>query len=114
MMSGHYDAYRFWVEVAAFAINAVVWLYVWRVRSNMATNTKILEVEEIIKENVAETSVRLARVDERLRNAIGHTELKPMYDRLNSMDRQLANMAGKMHTLDLIHEMLLNEGKNNG
>jgi len=34
-----------------------------------------------------------------------------VYDRMNSMQKELSEINGKMHTLDLIHEMLLKGDK---
>jgi len=106
----NYQAAQFWMNVIVFCISAAVWVYAWRVKRDMATNEKITEIEASINDHVRENSIRLAHMDERLRQAIGHTELKPLYDRLNSVDKCLSQMEGKLHTLDLIHEMLLNEG----
>jgi len=106
-----YQAAQFWMNVVVFVISAGVWVYAWRVKRDMATIGKIAEIEAAISEHVAENSVQLAHLEERLGNAIGAPELRPIYDRLSGVSEQISEINGKMHTLDLIHEMLLHGGK---
>jgi hypothetical protein len=95
-----YDAMRFWLEVVIIIVNVGLWLFVWNSNKSRVT-----------KDQLDEHAVTLAAFDERLKNAIGHPELSPIYERMNGMDSKLAEINGKMHTLDLIHEWLINGGK---
>jgi len=106
-----YRAAQFWVDMFVVFVSAVVWLYAWRVRRDMATNEKIAEIETTISAHVGDSSVRLAHMDERMQRAVGHPELRPIYERLNNVSEQISEINGKMHTLDLIHEMLLHGGQ---
>jgi len=106
-----YQAAQFWANIAVLIVGSGASVYAWRVRRDMATIGKITEIEASISQHVAENGVQLAHLDERLRQAIGAAELKPIYDRLNSVSESISEINGKMHTLDLIHEMMLNEGR---
>ena len=106
-----YEAAKFWLEVVMIVTNIALWLFVWNSNKNRATNTKIDSVEQEIEAKLEDHAEKLGRMDERLKVAISHTELKPVYDRINNMDKQLGEINGKLHTLDLIHEMLLTGDK---
>ena len=56
-------------------------------------------------------AVQLAEINIRLTQAIGHPELEPLHRRMNNMDKNLSEIKGQMHTLDLIHELLLKRGE---
>ncbi len=102
-----YEAAKFWLQVALIIMNIGVWLFVWNSNKNSVTNEKINVLENEIETKLENHAEKLGRMDERLKYAIGHPELKPVYERINSVDKQLGEIRGKMHTLDLIHEMLL-------
>jgi len=106
----NYQAAQFWANIIALIVGAGAGIHSWQTRRRMITSSRLSRVEETINEHVADNGVQLAHIDERLRNAIDLSELNPLYERLNSVDKSLSEMKGKMHTLDLIHEMLLNEG----
>jgi len=95
----NYEAAQFWLNIVLYILLFLQWLYVWRSNKDKATKNQL--------ENQA---IQIVTLDQRIKNAIGHPELKPIYERMNSMDSRLSEIKGKMHTLDLIHEMLLNEG----
>jgi|GEM_PF-4494235 len=96
----NYEAAKFWMEVLMFAINAVVWIYVWRVRRDMATNQKITDIEETISDHIAENGVQLAQMDGRLKGAVGHADIKGIYARLTGIDKGLAKLEGRFESLD--------------
>lgn len=91
---------RFWLEVVIIIVNVGLWLFVWNSNKSRVT-----------KSQLEEHALTLAAFEVRLKNAIGHPELEPLHKRMNGMDKKLGEITGKMHTLDLIHELLLNGGK---
>jgi len=94
----NYDAAKFWLEIVLFVINVGFWAFVWNSNKDKAT-----------KAQLEEHAIRLGKMDERLKASLSHTELAPVYERINSVDKQLGKIQGQMHTLDLIHELLLNK-----
>lgn len=99
-----YESAKFWVQIVALLINLGIWSFVYISNRSKVTRERIQELEVSL-------ATDFARMDERLKSALSHAELKPVYDRINSVDKQLGEISGKMHTLDLIHEMLLNGDK---
>jgi len=95
-----YEAAKFWLEVVLVIINALLWLYVYRSNKDKAT-----------RDQLDKHAITLAQMEERLKQAVGHPDLKPIYDKINGIADDMAEMRGKLHTLDLIHEMLLHGGK---
>lgn len=106
-----YEAAKFWLQIALISMNIGVWLFVWNSNKNSVTNDKIIALEHEIETKLENHAEKLGRMDERLKVSIGHPELKPVYERMNGMQQQLSEINGKMHTLDLIHEMLLKGDK---
>jgi len=106
-----YEIAKFWLQVFVLIINFALWLFVWNSNRSRVTNEKITMLEKSLEEKIEVHGNQMARMDERLKVAIGQTELKPVYDRINNMDKQLGEINGKMHTLDLIHECLMKGGK---
>ncbi len=96
----NYQDIRLILQLIVIAINLSLWFFVWNSNKNKVT-----------KEQLETHAVQLAHIEERLKSAVGHPELKPLYERMNNMDRQLSEIKGKMHTLDLIHEFLINKEK---
>jgi len=106
-----YEAAKFWLEVVMMLVNIALWLFIWNSNKNRVTSEKIAGLELEIENKLEDHAEKLGRMDERLKVSIGHHELKPVYDRMNSMQKELSEINGKMHTLDLIHEMLLKGDK---
>jgi len=106
-----YEAAKFWLQIALIIMNIGVWLFVWNSNKNRVTNEKIAGLEHEIESKLEDHAEKLGRMDERLKYSIGHPELKPVYERMNGMQKELSEINGKMHTLDLIHEMLLKGDK---
>ena len=106
-----YEAAKFWLEAVMMMVNIALWIFVWNSNKNRVTNEKIAGLEQEIESKLEDHAEKLGRMDERLKVSIGHPELKPVYDRMNGMQKELSEINGKMHTLDLIHEMLLKGDK---
>ncbi len=104
-----YTAARFWWDVIITILLGANVVFTW-----ITARTKV-NTDEIkhTKDQLSAIREEMRSVDERLKAAIGHPELKPIYDRINNMDKQLGEINGKMHTLDLIHEFLMNHNGGN-
>lgn len=103
----NYEAAKFWLEVVLIVINLGLWLFVWNSNRNRVTNDKISELEARHNQELKEINKAIGDLDGRLKLAIGARELKPIYERINSMAEQLGEINGKMHTLDLIHDYMI-------
>ena len=101
-----YSAWRFWWDVGITILLGANALFTW-----LSTRTKAnaAEIGDARRE-LALVREEMRSMDERLKAAIGHSDLRPIYERMNSMDKQLGEISGKLHTLDLIHEYLMNKG----
>lgn len=102
-----YDAMRFWWDVLISALLGVNILYTWITNRSKANTEKIDQLEVRHNSELKEIKDKIGNMEGRLQLAIGSNDLKPVFERLNGMDRQLSEIGGKMHTLDLIHEILM-------
>jgi len=91
---------KFWLEIIALCINLGLWFYVWRSNKDKATRA-----------HIEDHALELGRVDERLKNALDQKALAPLYNKVNTVEKQMSELQGSVkastHTLNLIHEMLL-------
>lgn len=106
----NWEAIKVGVEVALAAINAVVFFFMWNINRHKVTADQINGLREDLEKKMSDIQVQQGHFDERLKYAIGHTELKPIWEAINSMGRELSQVNGKMDTLDLIHEYLMRHG----
>ncbi len=103
---------RIGIQVGQFAITSAIGVYLYWERKSDRTNRRITALEKRHNEELKALQAQISDLDGRLKQAIGHADLKPIFERMNSMDKQLGEISGKLHTLDLIHEYLMN--KNGG
>ncbi len=100
------------VSVAQFVITGAIGIYLYWERKSDRTNKRISALEDKHNKELKALQAQISDLDGRLKQAIGHADLRPIFERMNSMDKQLGEISGKLHTLDLIHEYLMN--KNGG
>lgn len=110
-----YTAWKFWLDVLQVVFTAAIGIYVW-VSNRTAVNTKrIAKLEGDLDERLDEQEVRLTRVEEALRHAPTHEDLKRIHARIDDVASGVSLVSGKIgettRTLTLIHEHLLNGGK---
>jgi len=105
------------VDIAQFIITGAIAIYIYTEKKRDKNTSKIEALEVKVSEQLQTVGVQfkslgedLSRMDERLKLAVGHDDLSLLHVRINSMDKQLGNIDGKMHTLDLIHEFLMKGG----
>jgi len=106
-----FDAWRFWLDLLAIVISALVWIYVRRSNADKATVANLNE----LKTEIHAMAQDIGKLDERLRHAIGHPDLEPIYSKMNDMKDSMTDMSGEFrevkHTLHLIQEFMLTGGK---
>ena len=111
----NYAALDFWWKVGITLLNGGLWLYLYLVNRNRVTNERIGNLEDKVDGRLDEHSVRLARLEQDGRHAPTHDDLKRIHNRIDETAKSVARIegefAGTNHTLQLIHEYLLNGGK---
>ena len=99
---------RFWFDVGQYVITVGIGIYVWISRRFSA---KAEEVNDV-KTNVATIAERVTRLETDMAHALSHEDLGAVYDRINDVGDQVANISGKMDgvkgAVDMIQEYLLN------
>lgn len=63
---------------------------------------------------ISSTNTRLLKIEERVKNMPTHSDIEKVYQRLDELNRSVSNLTGQfqanVHTLQLIHEYMLNKG----
>ncbi len=107
----NYDALRFWLEIIQLGATVLLGVYVWIVSRTRANKTAIDRVDRRVSELVRRVDV----IDQELRAAPTHDDLGKLYDRLNTMNGQLQQIAGHLEAMArqfaLINEHLLRDNK---
>lgn len=110
-----YSALDFWWKVAITVLNAGFCIYMYLVTRNRVTNERITTLQENVDTRLDDHSDRLARIEQDALHAPTHEDLKRIHARIDETAKSMARIegefAGTNHTLNLIHEYLLN-GKN--
>lgn len=112
---------KFW-PIVLVALNVIVlwaqWTFKRAVPSHedvAAVNARINNVEDIIVARLSEHDQRLTRMEERAKHAPTHEDLTRLHVRMDAMSKELSTLVGESRsasrTLDLIHDYLLNGGK---
>lgn len=106
-----YEGGRFWLDIAQFALTALVWLYVYVTTRHRVTVERIEDLERCMNRKVSEHADRLARVEEAAKSAPRHDDLGGLYTRIDGVNGQLQNVVGELRAmqgqLNLINEHLL-------
>jgi hypothetical protein len=109
-----YAALDFWWKVAMTAMNVGMGLYLYLVNRNRVTNERIGKLETGVDDRLDNHTERLARLEQDVRHAPTHDDLKRLHARIdevnNSLKRLEGEFSGANHTLGLIHEHLLKGG----
>lgn len=112
----NYEAMDFWWKVAITVLNGGFCIYMYLVTRNRVTNERIGKLQENVDTRLDDHAVRLARIEQDAHHAPTHEDLKRIHMRIDqtaqSMARIEGEFAGTNHTLNLIHEYLLNGGNN--
>ncbi|RMF72235.1 MAG: hypothetical protein D6740_05615 [Alphaproteobacteria bacterium] len=108
----NYEAAKFWFEIVVFLFNVSLWIYVWRSNKDKATVDKIEALESKHNDELRRMLEKLSEMDKRLVQAIGKSELTPIYDRMQVIGDAFSKMAGEFTAfktqLGLIQEYLMN------
>lgn len=110
----NYEALDFWWKVGITALNAGVWLYLFLVNRNRVTNERITDLEKDVDTKMDNHSDRLARLEQNVRHAPTHEDLKRIHSRIDEVGGGVKRLEGEFsganHMLRTIHEFLLNNG----
>jgi len=98
------------VDIAQFLITGVIAIYIYLEKKRNTNTTRIESLEQATHEDVAAIKEKMAGMESRLSQAIGHNDLSPIYQRIGSVDKNVSEIKGKLHTLDLIHEFMIKGG----
>ncbi len=124
--AGGYAAYRFWFDIAQFVLTGMIAVYVWISKRDSVNNkrftvlekdlsTSLDDLEKKVDARMDNHSERITKVETECDHAPSHADLGQVYDRINEVSDQVANLTGGMEALkrsvDMIHQHLLNEGK---
>lgn len=106
---------KFWFTVAQWITTVLLWLYVWNVNRNRVTDTRIRELEQNMGDKLDRHADRIARLEQDVRHAPSHEDLKRLHSRLDEVGGQVRELKGEFqgarHTLELIHQHMLDGGK---
>lgn len=108
----NYGALDFWWKVAITILNGGFWIYMYMVTRNRVTNERISTLQGAVDERLDNYADRLARIEQDARHAPTHDDLKRLHSRIDEVKDSLKRLEGEFsganHTLQLIHEHLLN------
>lgn len=125
-MDINYEAWKFWMSVANFIGTILLALYLFmtsRSRVNTGridklethTDSRIDRLEQHFSQQVSEHDKRLERIEERNKHMPTHEDFKRVHARLDTLGEETKEFRGEFksakHTLDIIHQYLLSEGK---
>jgi hypothetical protein len=103
------------ISAANFMLTWGVALYMYLANKNKATNSRIGELERDMEAKLDAHADRLARVEQDLRHAPTHDDLKRLHARIDDLAGGIRGLEGEFkganHTLQLIHSYLLHGGK---
>ena len=103
-----YSALRFWCDLGQFLITGGIGVWVWLANR---LNAKSKEVEKV-NTSVVLISERVSKLETEKAHSLSHEDLAAVYERINGMAEEVANLAGKMDgvkgAVDMIQEYLLN------
>ncbi len=109
-----YAALDFWWKVSITLMNAGMGLYLYLVNRNRVTNERIGTLQTNVDLRLDNHTERLARLEQDVRHAPTHDDLKRLHARIDEMTGSMRRLEGEFsganHTLSLIHEHLLNGG----
>ncbi len=110
-----YTAWRFWWDIIQTLILAAIGVYTWISNRTRVNSSRIQSLEHDIDSRLDSQGDRITRMEEALRHAPSHEDLKRIHRRMDETAAALNALAGEFkavqHTLHLIHEHLLNGGK---
>jgi uncharacterized protein HemX len=111
----NYDALRFWLAfiIAVLSLATSVWVW-WNGRSSAtranidAVNTRVTLVHEESRQMNTALRKDIDRLDVEVRTLPDHDDLKQVYERLGSVDRQLSQLVGSVKGVERGFEMINN------
>jgi hypothetical protein len=99
----NYEVLKIWIDIAQFGAMFVLSIMIHRGNKRQVEKSEIMELEN-----------RLTQIETEARHAPTHDDLGKIYREINSTNKNVQEMSGEFrsakHTLDLIHQHLLNRG----
>ncbi|MDP2830180.1 MAG: DUF2730 family protein [Sulfuricellaceae bacterium] len=110
-----YMAADFWWKTAITVINMGIGAYLFWERHNDVTQRRIDTLETDLDGRMDNHAMRLSRVESRIEMLPSHEDLSDLHERINEVSKAVHTLSGEMSgiktTLGLIHQHLLNGGK---
>lgn len=106
-----YQAAAFWLGVTNFAVTTGLGLYLWVYNKDRVTNGRITALETDIDARLDDHTARLVRLEQEQRHSLGHGDLEPIYERVNTISEQMSALGGEFNAvkrlLETMHRHLL-------
>lgn len=110
-----YTAADFWWKVGITILNLGIGVYLFWERHNDGTSNRISTFEKNTDTRLDDHSARISKAEARLDGLPDHDDLGDLHNRINQvtsgMDKVTGELSGMKTTLNLIHQYLLNGGK---
>ncbi len=109
------ETLKFGFQVLQFLATGAIGIYVYVSNKNRVTNDRISTLESDIDTRLDGQSVRVAHLEEAALHTPTHSDLASLHKRVTEIGGDVKLMRGEFkgskHTLDLIHEHLMNGGQ---
>lgn len=106
-----YQALKFWVDLAQATFTLGLGVYVYITSRERATNERVRVVEEKTDKRLDDHESRLSKVEAACTSAPNHQDLGGVYERVNSVDGKVNEIAGQLKVIgravDMINQHLL-------
>lgn len=109
------ETLKFGFQVLQFLATGAIGVYVYISNKNRVTNDRITGLENDLDARLDGQNERVAKFEEALQHAPTHADLSGLHKRITEVGGDVKLLRGEFkgskHTLDLIHEHLMNGGK---
>lgn len=109
------ETLKFGFQVLQFLATGAIGVYVYISNKNRVTNDRITTLESDIDTRLDDQSVRVAHLEEAANHAPTHADLAGLHKRITEVGQDVGLLSGKFegakHVLDVIHQHLINGGR---
>jgi len=94
------ESAKFVFQIAQFVLTCGVGFYVYMSNKDKVTNVRIDKLEEDLSEKHEDHGERLASLEAGEKNAIKHSDLSHIHNRINEVDTKVSTLSGKLDGVD--------------
>lgn len=99
---------KIWLQVINMLATFGVGIYVWISTQDKVTNKRITDLEEKVDGRIDTYAERIARVEQDLRHAPTHDDIKRIHARIDAIDQRLSRIEGGFKSQEDLLRLILN------